>query len=317
MKILRELPYLVHSTGGRSAEGPEDIAVKYEPLMEMLLRAPSTTLAKPVNDDEKKKSMSMKTDDKNEKENQRSAVKDVKGVAKTTTTTAACSPLVSLVAVARRSKDVAPLIQEGTEASLEEAWMVLLRLFSKFDPAETNVVTPRQFCLAVSVLLDDDVLLSKDDWEQVIAALTVRVPVDDHAHVRAHAHAHAGAGAGARGNAHGGSSATSAVVAVDYMKFCECIVLPDADLLRELARESKRLATAAAKAAQTKKDEPKHDDKVKAMAAHKMAQGSATDGGGNKSAAAPSLTVSSRRVPMSRGTGSARIETAHHPHPHL
>ena len=41
-----------------------------------------------------------------------------------------------------------------TADDLHEAWAVMLRVFHQFDPQERDKVTPRDFCLAVSVLID-------------------------------------------------------------------------------------------------------------------------------------------------------------------
>jgi hypothetical protein len=41
-----------------------------------------------------------------------------------------------------------------TDDSLEDAWIYLLKSFKRFDPLEKNVVTSRDFCLAVSVLIE-------------------------------------------------------------------------------------------------------------------------------------------------------------------
>ena len=56
-----------------------------------------------------------------------------------------------------------------SDHSLEQAWVCLLKVFQRFDPQETNQVNPRDFCLAVSVLLDgDDVVLTKSEWAEII-----------------------------------------------------------------------------------------------------------------------------------------------------
>jgi hypothetical protein len=56
-----------------------------------------------------------------------------------------------------------------SDHSLEQAWVCLLKVFQRFDPQETNHVSPRDFCLAVSVLLDgDDVVLTKSEWAEII-----------------------------------------------------------------------------------------------------------------------------------------------------
>lgn len=56
-----------------------------------------------------------------------------------------------------------------SDHSLEQAWVCLLKVFQRFDPQESNQVNPRDFCLAVSVLLDgDDVVLTKSEWAEII-----------------------------------------------------------------------------------------------------------------------------------------------------
>ena len=46
-----------------------------------------------------------------------------------------------------------------TDDTLESAWMCLLKAFRRFDPSENGTVSPRDFCLAVSVLLGGDEVL--------------------------------------------------------------------------------------------------------------------------------------------------------------
>jgi len=56
-----------------------------------------------------------------------------------------------------------------TDDTLESAWMCLLKAFRRFDPSETGTVAPRDFCLAVSVLLSgDEVLLGEEEWREII-----------------------------------------------------------------------------------------------------------------------------------------------------
>lgn len=56
-----------------------------------------------------------------------------------------------------------------SEKNTEEAWLEMLRVFERFDPTQSNTVKPRDFCLAVSVLLqEDDVAFTKEEWEEVI-----------------------------------------------------------------------------------------------------------------------------------------------------
>lgn len=55
------------------------------------------------------------------------------------------------------------------KADDEQALSTLLSTFGKFDYDQNEFVSPRDFCLAVSVLMDGDVpLLTKSDWESVI-----------------------------------------------------------------------------------------------------------------------------------------------------
>jgi Ca2+-binding EF-hand superfamily protein len=75
------------------------------------------------------------------------------------------SPVELLVNVVRRS--IHRFIV--SDHTLETAWVCLLKAFQRFDPQETNQVTPRDFCLAVSVLLDgDDIVLTKSEWATII-----------------------------------------------------------------------------------------------------------------------------------------------------
>jgi len=75
------------------------------------------------------------------------------------------SPVELLVNVVRRS--IHRFIV--SDHTLETAWVCLLKAFQRFDPQETNQVTPRDFCLAVSVLLDgDDIVLTKSEWATIV-----------------------------------------------------------------------------------------------------------------------------------------------------
>jgi len=75
------------------------------------------------------------------------------------------SPVQLLINVVRKSLHHFII----SDHSLESAWVCLLKVFQRFDPQETNMVNPRDFCLAVSVLLDgDDVILTKSEWAEII-----------------------------------------------------------------------------------------------------------------------------------------------------
>lgn len=96
-----------------------------------------------------------------------------------------------------------------TDDTLESAWMCLLKAFRRFDPSESGTVAPRDFCLAVSVLLGgDEVLLSADAWREVIEHFTHK---DDKK-------ARPSSRAVTAGGDKGGS------VLVDYMSFCGAIL---------------------------------------------------------------------------------------------
>ena len=83
--------------------------------------------------------------------------------------------------------------------TLEEAWVCLLKAFRRFDPNETDKVSPRDFCLAVSVLIDgDDVVMTKEEWIEVIDYYT-----------------------SAKRN-----SSLPTQTTVDYMRFCENVLDP-------------------------------------------------------------------------------------------
>ena len=75
------------------------------------------------------------------------------------------SPVQALINVIRKSLHQFIV----TDHSLEKAWVCLLKVFQRFDPQESNSVSPRDFCLAVSVLLDgDDIVLTKAEWAEII-----------------------------------------------------------------------------------------------------------------------------------------------------
>jgi Ca2+-binding EF-hand superfamily protein len=102
----------------------------------------------------------------------------------------------ALCAVIRRSV-YQFIVKDDT---LEEAWVCLLKAFRRFDPNETDKVSPRDFCLAVSVLIDgDDVVMTKEEWIEVIDYYTV-----------------------AKRNAAAQPNQTM----VDYMRFCENVLDP-------------------------------------------------------------------------------------------
>lgn len=114
------------------------------------------------------------------------------------------SPISSLIAVIRKALR-SFIVQDD---SLESAWMCLLKAFRRFDPNENGTVSPRDFCLAVSVLLGgDEVLLSEAAWLQVIEHYAYK---DDQLASRA----------AARPGSDGDSRDKSSGVQVDYMEFC-------------------------------------------------------------------------------------------------
>lgn len=93
-----------------------------------------------------------------------------------------------------------------TEQNMEEAWVTLIQVFQRFDPLDSSQVSPRDFFLAVSVLMDgDEAMLSQSDWSEVVECLQSREERD----------------LGHRGEP----------VMVDYMLFCEKVLDPS-----ELAR---------------------------------------------------------------------------------
>ena len=56
------------------------------------------------------------------------------------------------------------------QGGLELARKHMLKAFRRFDTQQTESVTPRDFCLAVSVLIGDDaIVLNKRDWTDIIA----------------------------------------------------------------------------------------------------------------------------------------------------
>eukprot|EP00605_Chrysophyceae_sp_TOSAG23-4_P000290 GSChrysophyteH1.ASY1.ANO1.335.1 assembled CDS len=58
--------------------------------------------------------------------------------------------------------------------SLEEAWLCIVRAFKRFDSGESGQVSPRDFCLSVSILLEgDEVLLTESQWTDIIQYFSV------------------------------------------------------------------------------------------------------------------------------------------------
>jgi hypothetical protein len=75
------------------------------------------------------------------------------------------SAVKTLVDIVRRRLN----IFIGERRDTEQAWASLLTVFGQFDPNGDHVVTPRDFCLAVSVLMDNDSpVLTKQEWEDII-----------------------------------------------------------------------------------------------------------------------------------------------------
>ena len=112
------------------------------------------------------------------------------------------SPVSVLINVVRKS--LHSFI--STDETLESAWMCLLKAFRRFDPSENGTVSPRDFCLAVSVLLGgDEVLLSEAAWIEIIEQFTFK----DDKKSRASRSA---------------SSDKNSAVQVDYMEFCGVIL---------------------------------------------------------------------------------------------
>ena len=99
------------------------------------------------------------------------------------------------------------------DSSLEEAWMCLVRAFRRFDPTESGKVAPRDFCLAVSVLLEgDEVLLTESQWTDIITYFTDAGNSKDKKKNVDTSHAL-------------GAPATTQQL-VDYMEFCQTILDP-------------------------------------------------------------------------------------------
>lgn len=116
------------------------------------------------------------------------------------------SPVAVLITVIRKALQSFIV----TDDTLESAWMCLLKAFRRFDPSESGTVAPRDFCLAVSVLLGgDEVLLSADAWREVIEHFTHKEEKKARPSNRAVA-----AGGGDKGGS----------VLVDYMSFCGAIL---------------------------------------------------------------------------------------------
>ena len=116
------------------------------------------------------------------------------------------------------------------DSSLEEAWLCIVRAFRRFDPVETGKVPPRDFCLAVSVLLEgDEVLLTESQWTDIIAFFTA---VDPRKAKREAASNPVGAPA-------------SGAQLVDYMEFASLVL--DVDECKKVQAMGQGSKTAAAK----------------------------------------------------------------------
>jgi Ca2+-binding EF-hand superfamily protein len=85
----------------------------------------------------------------------------------------------------------------------EEAWLHMLRAFSRFDPTESNTVSARDFCLAISTLMDDDdLVLTQADWAAIIQHFAAGIPMGL------------------------SDKAAGVMPSVDYMGFCEAVLSP-------------------------------------------------------------------------------------------
>lgn len=72
-----------------------------------------------------------------------------------------------------------------SDDSLEDAWIYLLKSFKRFDPLEKNVVTSRDFCLAVSVLIEGIIFLYTINRYLILSSLIKRrLSVDERRVVR-------------------------------------------------------------------------------------------------------------------------------------
>ena len=117
--------------------------------------------------------------------------------------------------------------------TMESAWMCLLKAFRRFDPSETGTVAPRDFCLAVSVLLGgDEVLLNSDAWREVIEHFSYK---DEKKSARASS------------RVTGGSDKDGGALQVDYMQFCGTILETTAK--KEFVGSAKNLGARATSSA--------------------------------------------------------------------
>ena len=111
------------------------------------------------------------------------------------------SPIRTLIHAVRKSLNQFIV----SDHSLETAWVHLLKVFKRFDPQETNKVNPRDFCLAVSVLMDnEDIVLTKPEWSEIIDYFSANNDKTNHY---------------LENSIYGG-------IKVDYMLFCEVLLDP-------------------------------------------------------------------------------------------
>ena len=94
-----------------------------------------------------------------------------------------------------------------SDQTLEEAWISLLKVFQRFDPDDSSSISPRDFYIAVSALMEDDeAVISQDEWKEIVDHFKILDPRKP-------------------------SSSTSSerigqTAKVDYMSFCEAVLDP-------------------------------------------------------------------------------------------
>ena len=96
-----------------------------------------------------------------------------------------------------------------SDQTLEEAWITLLKVFQRFDPSDSNKVSPRDFCIAVSALMDDDeAVLAPAEWSEIVHHFKTKTDLK-----------------------------SSEPLTVDYMSFCEAVLDPT-DIQKMTPRQS-------------------------------------------------------------------------------
>jgi hypothetical protein len=108
-----------------------------------------------------------------------------------------------------------------SDHSLEKAWLHLFKIFERFDPDQLNFVSPRDFCFAISILIDnnndDNVFLTKNEWSEVIDFFSIQINKNSNDDEYDHSNSN---------NNNNNNNVKNVNKKVDYVLFCETVLNP-------------------------------------------------------------------------------------------